>query len=108
MSEEHHTIKTLEFRLGALHDDVREVRGGMNKLADAITKLALIEERQGNTNVLIGQVSQRMELLDARVSTLEIHLPGVTRTSLWVDRGVLFVVGAVVMFVLKSAGVFGA
>lgn len=95
-------IRTLEYRLGVLHDDVKDVRGSMNKLADAITKLALIEERQGNTNLLIGQVRDKLENIEGRVSQLEINAPTVNRTSMWVDRAVLFVVGAVAMMIFTN------
>lgn len=105
MPDQEFNIQTLEYRLGVLHDDVRDVRGSMNKLADAITKLALIEERQGNTNVLIGQVNAKLENIEARVSQLELNAPSATRTSAWVDRAVLFAVGAMAMFVLKNLGV---
>lgn len=95
-------IRTLEYRLGVLHDDVKDVRGSMNKLADAITKLALIEERQGNTNVLISQVRDKLANIEGRVSQLEINAPTMNRTSMWVDRGVLFAVGALAMLLFKN------
>ena len=101
------SIKTLEFRLGALHEDVRDVRSSMNKLADAITKLALIEERQVNTNVLVGQVNHKLDAMEARINQLEINAPSTTRTSMWVDRAVLFAVGAMGMFIAKSVGLIG-
>lgn len=104
MIEEHHTVKNLEFRLGALHDDVRDVRGSMNKMADAISKMALIEERQGNTNMLVTQVNGKLDRMETRISILEVNAPQMTRTSLWVDRAVLFVVGAMAMFMLKATG----
>lgn len=104
MTEEHHTVKNLEFRLASLHDDVRDVRGSMNKLADAIVKLALIEERQSNTNLLVTQVNGKLDRMETRISILEVNAPQMTRTSLWVDRGMLFVVGAVAMYILKTTG----
>lgn len=105
MIEENHTVKNLEFRLTSLHEDVRDVRGSMNKMADAIAKMALIEERQGNTNMLVTQVNGKLDRMETRISVLEVNAPQMTRTSLWVDRAVLFIVGAMAMFVLKAAGV---
>ena len=36
----------LAAKLGALHEDVSEIKAALTKLSDAITKLALVEERQ--------------------------------------------------------------
>lgn len=104
MPDEDFNIKSLEFRLSTLHEDVRDVRSSMNKLADAITKLALVEERQAQANVGMSQLISRFDAMNERVKELEIAAPAANRASQWVDRGVVFMVGAAVMFVLKKSG----
>lgn len=107
MPDEDFNIRTLEFRLGSLHEDVREMKGNMSKLADAVTKFALIEERQIHTNASVIKTNLKIESLEARIAQLELNAPSMTRTSLWVDRGVLFVVGAMAMFIMKNVGLIG-
>lgn len=106
MPDEEFNIKTLEFRLSTLHEDVRDVRGSMNKLAEAITKLALVEERQAQTNTVMVNTSSKIDALDSRIKLLEVQAPSANRASQWMDRGVVFAVGALVMFVLKKVGFF--
>lgn len=101
-NEENHVLKALEFRLSSIHDDMREVKSSMTKLADAMTKLALVEREQTHTSFLLAQSNTRTDELEDRVRALEARSPDATRTTAWMDRGVIFVLGLAAMYVLKQ------
>jgi hypothetical protein len=102
--DEDFNLKSLEFRLATLHEDVRDVRTSMTKLAEAITKLALVEERQLHANHTMERLITHQTLQDERLKALEIAAPAASRASQWLDRGIVFSVGALFMFALKKLG----
>ena len=100
MSEDVFTVK-----LDALHKDVGEVKTALNKLSDAITKLALVEQQQGQTAAAldrafkaITKVEEKMaediSSLDERVSAVEKDQPKHNSAALWVDRALVGLAGA--------------
>lgn len=97
------TMSRLDARLETLHQDVAEVKGAMHKLADAITKLAVIEERQSQVSGAVERAFVSIAGVEARVSDLSLRIaalsPAVSTTSKWVDRAL---VGAVAL----AAGYF--
>jgi exonuclease VII small subunit len=97
-------ITILSTRLEALHGDVGEIKGAMNNLAAAITKLALIEERQTTTNAALERAFGAIKRCEERLLEVEKKLPEISRASVWVDRGVWAAAAAAVMYVAKKAG----
>lgn len=105
----------LAMRLTVLHDDIREMKGTVGELTKAITKLALVEERQTNLMTYLQQIRDtatahekwshaQMGSLDERIKKLEVAAPASDRTTAWVDRGIVFAVGAAFMYVMKKIG----
>jgi len=87
-------------KLDALHKDVSEVKVALDKLSDAITKLALVEQQQGQIAAAlerafkaISKVEEAMthdlEALDTRVSAVEMAQPKYNSTAIWVDRALV-------------------
>lgn len=97
-------VGLLSHRLGTLHDDVTEMKVAMKDLATAITKLALIEERQANAAAAQERAFKVLERLETRVGALELLVPANKRISIWVDRAAWGSAGLLVMFVLKKSG----
>jgi hypothetical protein len=91
-------------RLETLHEDVSEVKSALKELAAAITKLALIEERQTQAAAAQERAFAAIERIDARVAALEMQAPANKRVSVWVDRAMYASAGLLVMFVLKKVG----
>lgn len=87
-------VAILAERLSSLHSDVSEIKGVMRDLTAAITQLALVEERQANVAAAQERMFVALERLEARIMALERLEPASTKTSVWVDRGVLFIIGA--------------
>jgi chromosome segregation ATPase len=95
----------LTHRLDTLHEDVGEVKSALKELANAITKLALIEERQTQAATAQERAFGAIERIEKRVAKLEMQAPANKRVSVWVDRAMYASAGLLVMFVLKKAGV---
>lgn len=107
----------LSVKLETVHNDVQEIKKALNRLSDAITKLALVEQQQNQLTAALERafkaigklednVSKDLEDLDTRVSTIERSQPYLTETSKWVDRGLVALAGASVTLFAKVFGVF--
>lgn len=109
----------LAHRLDALHNDVGDIKAALRDLATAVTRLAVVEERQQQAAAAqergfraLERVEQRVSTLehqmpdraDQRLAALEQQAPAVNRTAAWVDRAVWAAAAAAVMYVAKSAG----
>lgn len=90
----------LAVKLDMLHDDVIEMKTALNELSKAITKLALVEERQTKTAEALERAFKAISKIEDRISALEQAAPKTKETSTWVDR---FILGIVVM-VMGFAG----
>lgn len=71
----------------------------MNELTQAIMKLALIEERLAVAARTQERAFVAIEKLEERMALLEQKVPMHDRATMWVDRGIMAIVGAAVMFV---------
>ena len=80
------------------------MKTAINKLTDAVTKLALLEERQSNAAAAQERAFQALERLEDRMLKLEQTVVHTKRTSVWIDRAVLFVFGLAAMYVAKKVG----
>ncbi len=107
----------LTVKLESLHKDVGEVKVALNRLSDAITKLALVEQQQGQLTAALERafkaigklednVSREIEDLDTRVATIERSQPYLSDASKWIDRGLVALAGASVTLFAKAFGVF--
>jgi hypothetical protein len=83
----------LGVRLDALHSDMGEMKTTLNKLSDAITKLALIEQTQSQTAEALERAFKTIEKIETRVAALELAQPKNDFASTWVDRILTGVVG---------------
>lgn len=81
-------ITTLTMHLSALQSDMGEIKASMKDMATAVTKLALVEERQVQSQQEMGRVFKALEKHDVRITALEQVASTATRTSDWVDRAV--------------------
>lgn len=84
----------LKVKLEVLHGDVVEVKTALNKMSDAITKLALVEQQQNQIAEALERAFKAISKMDDRVSTLEHIAPKGKETSAWVDR---FVIGGIIL-----------
>lgn len=94
----------LAHRLGTLHDDVVEMKDSLRSLTAAITKLALIEERQAQASNALQRAFEAIERIEKRLSEVERVGLDATRTSAWMDRALWAAAAAAVMFVAEKVG----
>lgn len=126
-------VNVLAERIDGLCVDMNEMKHGIAKMADALTKLAIVEERQTQTILAqerafkaLERVEERQrmhelvckdqdkevrqliadsnERLAARVGELEKAEPMQAQTSKWVTAGVWGAAGLLAMFVAKQLG----
>lgn len=100
------SMDTLSVRLGVLHEDVSEIKTALSKLSEAITKLALVEERQMQTSATLERITEALTTIDTRVDVLEKAQPKQTETSRWVDRTITAVLVLSLTFVVKKLTLF--
>lgn len=86
-------VSVLAARLQSLHKDVGEIKSALGSLTEAITKLALIEERQTVTNNALERAFVALEKLEHRIFTLEKEAPLNNKSNIWVDRIIMLIVG---------------
>lgn len=98
------TSALLTHRLATLHDDVGELKKAMTDLASAMTKLALIEERQANAAAAQERAFAILERLEQRVASLELQAPAARRINAWFERGLWAGAGLIVMLFVKKVG----
>ena len=89
-------------KLMSLHDDVSEIKGALRDLTSAITKLALIEERQTVTNAALERAFVAISRVENRLTELERLQPMNNQSRMWVERFVLALAGAALVFIWDS------
>lgn len=94
----------LAAKLEMLHGDVVDVKTALAKLSEAITKLALVEERQAQTAEALERAFKAIGKIEDRLSKLELTQPKHKETSAWVDRFIIGIVVAVMGFVGTKIG----
>ena len=105
-------INVVITRLGLLSEDVGKLKETLRQIASAVTRLALVEERQMQTNEALSRAFKQIDKLDMkltgieqRLGTLERMQPLQQQTTGWVMTSVWIAAGAAVMFVAKKTGI---
>ena len=104
-------INVVITRLGLLSDDVGELKETLRQIASAVTRLALVEERQMQTNEALSRAFKQIDKLDIklvsveqRIGSLERMQPQQQQTTTWVVSAVWAAAGAAFFFIAKKAG----
>ena len=99
------STEILTVKLEALHTDVSEIKSALDKVSEAITKLALVEQQQNQIASSLERAFKAIGKVEDRLTALEQSTPTVTETAKWVDRGIVALAGAGGVFILKALGV---
>ncbi|GAB3359104.1 MULTISPECIES: hypothetical protein [Giesbergeria] len=98
-------------RIETLHGDVSDIKGVVKELTAAVTKLALIEERQAQASQAlerafkeIDKCCTKTDTVESRVDALEREQPMQHQVSQWVIAAVYGAAGLAVMFAAKQIG----
>ena len=94
----------LATKLEMLHGDVVDVKTALTELSKAITKLALVEERQAQTAEALERAFKAIGKIEDRLSALEQAAPKAKETSAWMDRFILGLLMLVMGFIGTKVG----
>lgn len=94
----------LTVKIDMLHSDVVDMKLAVNELSKAITKLALVEERQSQTADAMERAFKAIGKIEDRLSALELAAPKTKETNAWVDRFILALVMTVAGFIGTKLG----
>lgn len=95
----------LTVKLEALHSDVSEIKSALDKVSEAITKLALVEQQQNQIASSLERAFRAIGKLEDRITALEQAHPTHTDAAKWVDRGLVALAGAGAVLIGKAFGV---
>lgn len=98
------TVLLIAHKLEALHEDVGAMKDVLKELTSAITKLALIEERQAQAALAQERAFKVLEKIEARVDKLEAAAPINNQASSLVMRALWAAGAAAAMFVAIKTG----
>ncbi len=87
----------------SMRDDIGEIKGAMAKVAEALERLARLEERHANTAVALERAFKFLSDISKRVTTLEQAQPVQTLTSGWIIHLVSAGGGAIAMYIFNKA-----
>ena len=94
----------LTHKVESLHEDMGEMKVVMRDVANALTKLALIDERQANMLEAQERIFNLIERLDNRVDDLEKEDGKQSVATGWVYAAVWGAAGLLAMYVAKMLG----
>lgn len=94
----------LTHKVEALHSDMGEMKLVMRDVASALTKLALIDERQSKMLETQERIFKLIDKLDNRVDTLEKSEGKQNQAATWVFAAVWGAAGLLAMYIAKMLG----
>lgn len=92
----------LSVRMEAIGSDLQEIKATMKELASAVSRLAIVEERQNGTNESLGRAFNEITRLTGRVVALEHAQPIQKQSSDFVQAAVKYLVAAVLGAILAG------
>lgn len=91
--------------LRAVREDVTEIKGAVSKVADALERLARLEERHSTVAGALERAFSAIAKAEARLRDIEQAQPVNRLASGWVMNGAYAAGGMLAMLVLKKVGV---
>ena len=94
----------LSVKLEVLHGDVVEIKTALNTLSEAITKLALVEQRQTQTAQALERAFKAISKIETRLSELEKSAPKTKQIISWVDKFALIILAGAASIICSKLG----
>jgi hypothetical protein len=91
-------------KLDLLHGDVQDMKSVLKELTAAISRLAVVESDQGHIRAAQERAFNVLEKLENRMAAVEITAANASRTSGWVDKGVVAVIATVGAYLATRLG----
>lgn len=99
-------IERITHHIQRIREDQHAMRAAIERMSEAVTRLALVEERQAAASSAIDRIVQSVEKLDERLRRLEVAEPMQTKAAEWVQSALWALAAAAAMFVAGKAGLF--
>ena len=99
-------FERLTYHIQHIREDQHAMRAAIERMSEAVTRLALVEERQAAASNAIERLVQSLEKLDERLRRLEVVEPMQAKATEWVQSAVWAAAAAAVMFIAGKAGLF--
>jgi len=106
------SIELVATRLDSLHRDVGDIKVSVDKLSDAVVKLALVEERVATSQATLQRAFNAIEKQQAalekiaeRVAKLEQAEPRASAMATRIENAIWALGAVVAVVVLKKSGV---
>jgi ribosomal protein S15P/S13E len=99
-------IERITHHIQRIREDQHAMRAAIERMSEAVTRLALVEERQASASSAIDRLAHTLEKLDERLRRLEVAEPMQARSSEWIMNAVWAAAAGAVMFVAAKAGLF--
>ena len=99
-------IERLTHHIQRIREDQHAMRAAIERMSEAVTRLALVEERQAAASTAIERLVQSLERLDERLRRLEAAEPMQAKATEWIQKAVWAAAAAAVMFVAGKKGLF--
>ena len=99
-------IERLTHHIQRIREDQHAMRAAIERMSEAVTRLALVEERQTAASSAIDRMAGALEKLDERLRRLEVSEPLQAKTSEWVQSALWALATAAAMFIAGKAGLF--
>lgn len=99
-------VERITHHIQRIREDQHAMRAAIERMSEAVTRLALVEERQAAASTAIERLVQSLERLDERLRRLEVADPMQTKAAEWVQSAVWAAAAAAVVFIAGKAGLF--
>jgi len=99
-------VERITHHIQRIREDQHAMRAAIERMSEAVTRLALVEERQAAASTAIERLVQSLERLDERLRRLEVAEPMQAKATEWVQSALLALATAAAMFVAGKAGLF--
>ncbi|HAI59820.1 MAG TPA: hypothetical protein DCM32_08085 [Xanthomonadaceae bacterium] len=89
-------------------DDLRashlKMEASMQRMAEAVTRLAVVEERQDASLASLAKLDATIDDLSRRLRAVETQGPSNARVEQWLNYALIAIAGAAMAYVAKSTG----
>ena len=99
-------VERITHHIQRIREDQHAMRAAIERMSEAVTRLALVEERQSAASTAIERLVQALEKVDERLRRLEVADPMQTKATEWVQSAVWAAAAAAVVFMAGKAGLF--
>ena len=97
-------IERITHHIQRIREDQRAMRAAIERMSEAVTRLALVEERQTTASSAIDRLAQSLEKFDERLRHLELAEQTQARTAAWAQAALWALAAAAAAFIAKKVG----